>query len=178
MARDKKNQTRILETRLLFRFPVLSNLMNRYVSDFYSKKFGLTVPVWHALSIVGHFGGVTPKEISDYTSMNVFKVSRYVSKLEKDGLVVRQFDEGDKRRNKLNLTAEGQAVYDQIEAEVQAAEENFASTLKKSERLALENILNKLEVRTRELTGHRSESEASSDIENAAQENPKSIRGR
>ena len=159
MAREKKKETHLLETRLLFRFPVISNLMNRYVSDYYSKKFGLSVPTWHTLSIIGHFGVVTPKEIADFSSMNAFKVSRYVSKLEKEGLVGRQFDEGDKRRNMLRLTAEGQKVYDQIEAVVQTTEDNFASTLQRSERIALERILNKLEARAWELVLSRDASE-------------------
>lgn len=178
MARDKKRKTHSLETRLLFRFPVMGNLMNQYVSDFYKKKFGLSVPTWHTLSIIGQFGMVTPKVISDISSMNAFKISRYISKLEKDGLVVRQFDEGDKRRNKLKLTAEGQDVYDQIEAVVQSAEDSFANTLVRSERIALEHILNKLEARARELLLSRDASEAGSDTNNLDQKSLKSARGR
>ncbi len=177
MAGKKKRKAQLLETRLLYRFPVMSNLMNHYVSDIYREKFSLSIPVWHTMSIIGHLGVATPKEISDYSSMNVFKVSRYVSKLEKGGLVGRQFDEGDKRRNKLTLTVEGQEVYDQIEVEVQAAEDSFASTLDKSERIALERILNKLEARARALSTSRDDSEAGSGMEKTDRGKLKSARG-
>jgi DNA-binding MarR family transcriptional regulator len=140
----------LLEHRLAFRFWVLAGQASQHLARLHKKKYGLSVQAWHTMSVIGRFATVTPKEISELSTMDAFKVSRYVAKLEKEGWVARRIDAQDKRRVLLELTPKGQRVYAHIEAEAQAIEEELLSVLDESDQVVLDRIMTKLEMRGRQ----------------------------
>jgi DNA-binding MarR family transcriptional regulator len=151
-----KKTTTSLEQRLVFRLQVLSRLSSSWLAQIYKPIFGLSVPQWHTLSIIGRFAPISPKNISDISTMNAFNVSRNLSKLEDQDWIFRQISSQDKRQNELTLTKSGQEVYDQIELIVQTLEEKLNEVLTDSERKNLGNILDKLEPHYREVVSSHS----------------------
>ena len=140
-----------LEQRLIFRLPVLSRLSNDRLAKIYKPVFELSVSEWHTMSIIGRYTPISPKKISQISTMSAFNVSRNISKLEDKEWVFRHICKQDKRQIELTLTKVGEGVYEKIEAIAQRLEENLVEVLTDSEREDLDKILDKLELRFREV---------------------------
>ena len=104
----------ILENFLPYRLSILSNTVSSTIARIYDKRFSLSVPEWRIIAILGRFPGLSAVEVADKTLMDKVAVSRAVTKLIKSGRLNRQFDDGDRRRSILNLSAEGRRVHDEI----------------------------------------------------------------
>ena len=91
-------------------------LANRISTDFarlYST-FGIGIPEWRVLAVLGEKGPVTANQICTVTYMDRAIVSRAVSDLVNKGYVVRQGDAKDRRRIILHLTKQGAALCNRI----------------------------------------------------------------
>jgi MarR family transcriptional regulator, lower aerobic nicotinate degradation pathway regulator len=64
-----------------------------------------------------------------------------VAGLERDGLVDRERDPADARRNRVKLTARGRAQLRRLEAKVDAAQDTLLAPLSKAERVLLTGLL-------------------------------------
>lgn len=104
----------ILENFLPYRLSILSNTVSSTIARIYDKRFSLSIPEWRIIAILGRFPGLSAVEVADKTLMDKVAVSRAVTKLIKSGRLNRQFDDGDRRRSILNLSAEGRRVHDEI----------------------------------------------------------------
>ncbi len=104
----------ILENFLPYRLSILSNTVSSTIARIYDKRFSLSIPEWRVIAILGRFPGLSAVEVADRTLMDKVAVSRAVTKLIKSGRLDRQFDDGDRRRSILNLSAEGRRVHDEI----------------------------------------------------------------
>jgi DNA-binding MarR family transcriptional regulator len=67
-----------------------------------------------------------------------------VADLERDGLVARERDPADARRNRVKLTAKGRAQLRRLEAKVDAAQETLLAPLTKAERAELTRLLTRV----------------------------------
>lgn len=108
------NKTLILEDFLPYRLSILSNTVSSTIASTYDKRFGLTIPEWRVIAVLGRFPGLSAVEVAERTLMDKVAVSRAVSKLLKSGRIDRQFADSDRRRSILNLTEEGRRVHDEI----------------------------------------------------------------
>lgn len=104
----------ILEDFLPYRLSVLSHTISTTIAKVYDKRFGLSIPEWRVIAILGRFPGLSAVEVADRTMMDKVAVSRAVTKLIKNGRIDRQFADADRRRSILNLTDEGRRVHDEI----------------------------------------------------------------
>ena len=104
----------ILEEFLPYRLSVLSHTISTTIAKVYDKRFGLSIPEWRVIAILGRFPGLSAVEVADRTMMDKVAVSRAVTKLVKNGRIDRQFADADRRRSILNLTDEGRRVHDEI----------------------------------------------------------------
>ncbi|HLT90931.1 MAG TPA: MarR family transcriptional regulator [Woeseiaceae bacterium] len=104
----------ILEDFLPYRLSILSNIVSSIIASTYEKRFGLTIPEWRVIAVLGRFPGLSAGEVAERTLMDKVAVSRAVSKLLKSGRIDRQFADADRRRSILNLTEEGRRVHDEI----------------------------------------------------------------
>ena len=104
-----------LENRTAYRFAMLADASMQCLSDMFRKKFGLTVPAWQVLSVIGRFEPMNPSDVASRTSMQADKVTRTVDKLVQAGLLVRGSDSEDRRRIVLKLTAKGRSTFDAID---------------------------------------------------------------
>ena len=104
----------ILEDFLPYRLSVLSHTISTTIAKVYEQRFGLSIPEWRVIAILGRFPGLSAVEVADRTLMDKVAVSRAVTKLIKNGRIDRQFADADRRRSILNLSEEGRQVHNEV----------------------------------------------------------------
>lgn len=110
-------------------------LANRISTDFarlYST-FGIGIPEWRVLAVLGEQGPVTANQICHITYMDRAIVSRAVSELVDKGYVVRQGDAKDRRRIILHLTKGGAVLCSRIVPAARGRQERLLSVLSANE---------------------------------------------
>jgi DNA-binding MarR family transcriptional regulator len=103
-----------LEDFLPYRLAVLSSTVSTTVARAYDKRFGVSIPEWRVIAVLGRFPGLSAVEVAERTLMDKVAVSRAVTKLIKNGRIDRKFDDTDKRRSILNLSEDGKKLHDEI----------------------------------------------------------------
>ncbi len=104
----------ILEDFLPYRLSVLSHTISTTIAKVYEMRFGVSIPEWRVIAILGRFPGLSAVEVADRTMLDKVAVSRAVTKLIRNGRIDRQFADADRRRSILNLSDEGRQVHDEI----------------------------------------------------------------
>ncbi len=104
----------ILEDFLPYRLSVVSHTISTTIAKVYEKRFGVSIPEWRVIAILGRFPGLSAVEVADRTMLDKVAVSRAVTKLIRNGRIDRQFADADRRRSILNLSDEGRQVHDEI----------------------------------------------------------------
>ena len=139
----------ILEDFLPYRLSILSNTVSSTIASTYDKRFGLSIPEWRLIAVLGRFPGLSAVEVAERTLMDKVAVSRAVSKLLKSGRIDRQFADADRRRSILNLTEEGRKVHDEIAPMALKFEEDLLHGLSEEEIRTLNVLTERLLARAR-----------------------------
>lgn len=139
----------ILEDFLPYRLSILSNTVSSTIASTYDKRFGLSIPEWRVIAVLGRFPGLSAVEVAERTLMDKVAVSRAVSKLLKSGRIDRQFADVDRRRSILNLSEEGKKVHDQIAPMALQFEEDLLHGLSDEEVRTLNVLMERLLARAR-----------------------------
>jgi DNA-binding MarR family transcriptional regulator len=147
--RKKSARELILEDFLPYRLSILSNTVSGTIASTYDKRFGLTIPEWRVIAILGRFPGLSAVEVAERTLMDKVAVSRAVAKLIKSGRIDRQFADADRRRSILNLSEEGRKVHDQIAPMALKFEEDLLHGLDDDEIRTLNVLMERLLARAR-----------------------------
>jgi DNA-binding MarR family transcriptional regulator len=147
--RKKSARELILEDFLPYRLSILSNTVSSTIASTYDKRFGLTIPEWRVIAILGRFPGLSAVEVAERTLMDKVAVSRAVAKLIKSGRIDRQFADADRRRSILNLSEEGRKVHDQIAPMALKFEEDLLHGLNDDEIRTLNVLMERLLARAR-----------------------------
>jgi DNA-binding MarR family transcriptional regulator len=143
------DKTLILDEFLPYKLAVLSHTVSSLVARVYDKRFGLTIPEWRVIAIVGRFPGLSAVEVAERTMMDKVAVSRAVTKLIKSGRIDREFADADRRRSILNLSEEGQKVHDEIAPFALKMEDDLLHGLSEDEVHTLNNVIERLLARAR-----------------------------
>jgi DNA-binding MarR family transcriptional regulator len=133
-----------LEHFLPYRLSVLMNTMSRAFARRYGEQFGLSIPEWRVMAVLGRFAPLSAGEVAQRTAMDKVRVSRAVAKLMKSGLVDRATDSGDRRRSALKLSRAGRRVHEAIIPMARQIEAALLARLSPQERAALDVIVAKL----------------------------------
>jgi DNA-binding MarR family transcriptional regulator len=139
----------ILENFLPYKLSILSNTVSSAIAIAYDKRFGLTIPEWRVIAVLGRFPGLSAVEVADRTMMDKVAVSRAVTKLLKDGRLDREFADADRRRSILNLSEEGRRVHDDIAPLALKFEADLLDGLSDEEIKALNSTIERLMARAR-----------------------------
>ncbi|MCS6891448.1 MAG: MarR family winged helix-turn-helix transcriptional regulator [Rhodovarius sp.] len=126
---------------LPYRLAVAAQAVSARFARRYSEAFGLTIPEWRVLAVLGGFGTTHAQRLTALTTMDKVKVSRAVAKLAAAGLVQRQPDPEDGRRVLLALTPKGEQLYRDIVPLAQAMQEELLAELPPAGREALDEAL-------------------------------------
>ena len=127
-----------------YRLSVLSNRVSSAIARHYSERFGLSIPEWRVMAVLGGTPGLSAREVAHRTAMDKVQVSRAVASLMRARRVARSGDAKDGRITRLSLTRQGRAIYDEIVPLALHLEELFLSALSADERRSFEALLAKL----------------------------------
>lgn len=150
-ARSPEEDQLRLEAFLPYRLAVLANTVSRAIARRYEDEFGLTIPEWRVMALLGVSPGLTATEVAEATPMDKVAVSRAVRGLMEAGRLKATADKADARRQRLALTSSGMAIYRRIVPLARALEAQLVADLGAKERDALEGVLAQLETAARTL---------------------------
>jgi DNA-binding MarR family transcriptional regulator len=136
-----------LERFVPYRLSVLTNIISRTFGRLYGERFGLSIPEWRVMAVLGRFAPLSASDVCTRTAMDKVRVSRAVEKLRRTGLVEQAVDARDRRRSRLRLSAAGQRTHDAIVPIGLAAEALLLDSLSPAEGRALDRLLAKLTAR-------------------------------
>jgi DNA-binding MarR family transcriptional regulator len=133
-----------LENFLPYRLSVAANRVSRLCARRYAEAFGLAIPEWRVLAIVGRFGTLSPSAVGEWTAMDKVKVSRAAASLVARGLLRQMPDPHDGRGRLLRLTRRGTAVHEGMVPLACELEEQLAECMTRTEWGMLLKALDKL----------------------------------
>jgi DNA-binding MarR family transcriptional regulator len=145
------NEELILENFLPYRLSILSHTVSTTIAQVYEKQFGLSIPEWRVIAILGRFPGLSAVEVAERTLMDKVAVSRAVTKLVKNGRLDREFADADRRRSILNLSEEGRRVHNEVAPLALQFERDLLQGLSEEETEKLDIIMERLLARARVL---------------------------
>ncbi len=148
------NDELILEDFLPYRLSVLSHTVSTTLGRMYEKRFGLSIPEWRVIAILGRFPGLSAAEVAERTLMDKVAVSRAVTKLIRSGRIDRRFADADRRRSILNLSAEGRRVHDDVAALALAFERDLLQGIDEKTYADFNRALDRLLHESRRLDTH------------------------
>ncbi|MBL8671458.1 MAG: MarR family transcriptional regulator [Alphaproteobacteria bacterium] len=142
-----------LEEFLPYRLSVLANRVSAALARLYQDRFGLSIPEWRVMAVLGRFAPLSSNEVCERTSMDKAKVSRAIARMVAAGLVSRAPHARDQRLVSLALAAEGRRVYEQIVPLARDWERALVAGIAPADRAALLRLLALLEQRVGALPG-------------------------
>ena len=142
-----------LEEFLPYRLSVTTNRVSRLFAKQYAAQFGLTIPEWRVLAVVGRLGTCSPTAVGDWSAMDKVKVSRAAAALVAKGLLRQTQDPNDGRGRLLRMTRKGVTVHGGVVPLARSIEATLAEGLTKAEWLALNKALVKLNAHVQAIEG-------------------------
>ena len=99
---------------LPYQLSITSNAVSGRIAQEYRQRFGLSVPEWRVMAVIGDSGALTQRELTQRTLMDKVAVNRACKVLEERGLAMRTPNELDGRSHHLDLTDEGREMHGKI----------------------------------------------------------------
>jgi DNA-binding MarR family transcriptional regulator len=134
------DQTRLADF-LPYLLSVTSNAVSDRIADEYRARFGLKIPEWRVMAVLGDAGPQTQRELVGATRMDKVAVNRACKVLEDRRLIVRSPNAQDGRSHHLELTAAGQGIHGEIMPIALEMERKLFAPLSTSERQAFKGLL-------------------------------------
>ena len=142
-----------LEDFLPYRLSVAASRVSRLFARRYSEAYGLSIPEWRVLAIIGRFDTLSPSAVGEATAMDKVKGSRAAASLVARGLLRQTQDPRDGRGRLLRLTRRGVAVYEGMVPLACELEGRLAEGLSRAEWSVLLKALDKLSTHAKGFEG-------------------------
>ncbi len=152
MGNSNQRRERLrLEHFVPYRLSILTNTVSTAIAGAYARRFGLSIPEWRVIAVLGLQPGLSAAEVAERTAMDKVAVSRAVSSLLRSRRVVRATANSDRRRSMLKLSRQGENVYWRVVPFARRYEKELLADLSASERESLDRLLSRLHRRAQEL---------------------------
>ncbi len=93
---------------------ITSNALSGRIADEYRLRFGLRIPEWRIMAVLGDARALTQRDLVSATLMDKVAVNRACKVLEKRGLVARSPNDRDGRSHHLELTTAGRTLHEEV----------------------------------------------------------------
>jgi DNA-binding MarR family transcriptional regulator len=103
-----------LDDYLPYRLSVAANAVSQLIARAYVDRFGLTVPQWRLMAVLGEDSPLTQQALCGRTVMDKVTVMRAARGLQQRRLLRRQPNAQDGRSHRLSLTATGERMYAEV----------------------------------------------------------------
>ena len=130
-----------------YRLSVLSNNVSSLLASLYTEKFGISIPEWRTVAVLGEEPGLTSTQIANRVAMDKVAVTRAVQSLIEKSFVRRSSSQADGRVSHLNLTKSGKRVYDEVVPMALSVEHQVWGALGPAEKDYWDAMLSKMEGR-------------------------------
>jgi DNA-binding MarR family transcriptional regulator len=127
-----------------FRLGAISRKMTRYYNNKLAP-YGITIVQSWVLFYLSAQDGSSLKDIAGAIQLDSPVVTGLVDRLEKEGLVVREEDPGDRRSLKISLTPRGREVVEEVVPAVVEYNHRIRSIIPENDAHAFERALEALE---------------------------------
>ncbi len=143
----------VLEDFLPYQLAVTATRVSRLFARRYADDFGISIPEWRVLTVVGRDAGISPSAVSERAKMDKVKVSRATATLVSRGLIKQTQDPVDGRARMLRLTRRGQSTLRALVPVAQELEDRLAGTLSRAEWTSLRQTLSRLNAQVPDVEG-------------------------
>lgn len=140
-----------LQKFLPYRLSVFSNNISSLLASLYTEKFGISIPEWRTVAVLGEEPGLTSTQIAKRVAMDKVAVTRAVQNLIEKRLVRRSSSQVDGRVSHLNLTKSGIKIYDEVVPMALAVEREVWGVLVPEEQNDWIEMTSKMEQRIEEI---------------------------
>lgn len=137
-----------IQELLSYRLSRVANAMSRSAALRWRREFDVSVGEWRAIALLGATSPLTLNRLARQAALDKAQMSRVVSKLAEQRLVVRRFGAG--RTTELSLTRKGRLLYNRLIAAANERNDAFLLCLTERERKVLGSALDKLGTLARE----------------------------
>jgi DNA-binding MarR family transcriptional regulator len=137
---------------LPYQLSVTSNAVSDLIARSYRGRFGLKIPEWRVMAVLGERPSATQRELCAATAMDKVTVNRASKELVGRGLVERAPNETDGRSHHLALTDVGRELYAQIVPEALAVERELEKIFEGGQARELSEMLGALREQVRRLS--------------------------
>lgn len=134
-----------LDAFLPYRLSVASNAVSSVIAQAYDRLFGLKVPEWRLVAVLGEHDRLTQQAIVKRTRMDKVTVNRAASALTARGLIQRVPNAQDGRSHLLQLTKDGLDLYRRVAPAALTMEAAILDGFTADEITTLERLLHRLE---------------------------------
>ena len=138
-----------LDQVLSFRINRLNSALMRQASLILAQESQLNLVEWRLLRMLSHVPVTIARDLNRVSGMNPSIISRGIRRLELRELISTQRDEHDRRTQRLELTPEGQKLYQQTLPIMGRRHEAHCACMNKVELEWFNGILDKLEAQTK-----------------------------
>lgn len=142
---------------LPYQLSVASNAVSALIAERYRKRFGLKIPEWRVMAVLGDASseaageGMTQRALTDATVMDKVAVNRACKVLEDRGLITRAPNAADGRSHLMVLSEEGRAIHREVLPLALATEREILAGFSKAEQKRLRAMLEKLRCKVEDL---------------------------
>ena len=142
---DGPRQARLpIDDSIFFRLVRVVNLTARPFSESIGREHHLSLNEWRVLLVLANHPGAAASEVVARTGLDKMSVSRALAALVRRGRVDRRLDPGDKRRQLLRLSADGERLYERIGAPAKDRERRLFKGIGAAEQERLGRTLDRL----------------------------------
>ena len=129
---------------LPYQLSITSNAVSGRIAMEYRSRFGLSVPEWRVMAVLGDAGALTQRDLTRRTLMDKVAVNRACKVLEDRGYASRTPNEQDGRSHLLELTEAGHTIHSQIMPLAKDMEQRLFSCFDESEMDQFRGLLGRL----------------------------------
>jgi DNA-binding MarR family transcriptional regulator len=134
-----------LQEYLPYRLSVAANAVSGLIARGYESRFALRIPQWRLIAVLADEGALTQQALCGRTIMDKVTVMRAAQALLRRRLIRRLPNKRDGRSHRLQLTAAGRRLYQQIVPLALDYQARLLTGLERTQVLQLEAMLKRLE---------------------------------
>lgn len=129
---------------LPYQLSLTSYAVSGVIAREYETRFGLKIPEWRVMALLGERGEMTQRGLVDASLMGKVTVNRAVKAMVERGIVKRLPDSRDGRSHGLRLTRAGDALYREIVPAALAMDARLSGVLSATEKAQLSTLLKRM----------------------------------
>lgn len=133
-----------LDDFIPYQLSTASNAVSDLIAQEYKSRFGLKIPEWRVMAVLGDHGASTQRYLVESTLMDKVTVNRAVKTLADRKLIDRTPNDADGRSHHLQLSATGVDLYQQIMPAAEAMEKKIMAVFSAEEVEQLSGLLAKV----------------------------------